>query len=682
MRKVKIKLNARSVLTFKKWGRKNYSAYQTMHRVVHISVLSTIYFLSTPSLSIATEKDTTEVKMRYDLDEIEVGAQRTPAMYSQVARIVSVLESREIEHAPVQNVQDLLEYVAGVDVRQRGTEGVQADISIRGGTFDQILILLNGVNITDPQTGHHNLNLPVSLKQIERIEILEGPAARVYGPNAFSGAVNIVTKQPVSNSFSSGFTYGSFDYSNLDISGSAATGKLRHNLSFNRKSSGGYIENTDFKTKNVFYSNQLATGKGAFTFQAGATKKGFGSNSFYTPKYPDQYEATKTLFLSGKWQSNSKLHITPVVYYRRHQDRFELFRYEQPDWYTAHNYHLTNVYGTTMNSWFQWALGKTALGFEYRSENILSNVLGEEMGSPKKVPGEDAEFTKSKGRDTWSAFFGHSIYLDNWTFSGGLMSNYISGSNLGWNIFPGAEASYNFTGYLKIFSSFNTSMRMPTFTDLYYESTTNKGNPDLKPEKSATLEGGLKLNCNFIQGHAVVFYRKGEDIIDWVKSNSNDTWQSQNLTCVNSLGHEIQLKFNLGRKFGHPFPETLDLCYLNNNLYKKESGLISYYVLDNLKHKLSIGANQEIVPGLWLNLKLVFQDREGTYTSYANGAYGEETEYAPFWLLDGKLSYSRRSLSFFVSASNIFNNSYCDIGNITQPGRWIKLGISYKIDFK
>jgi iron complex outermembrane receptor protein len=681
MNKTKINLHAHGILTFKKWGRKSYSAFQTMHRVVKISVLAVIYFLSTPVLSLAAGQDTSEVKMQYDLDEVKVSAQQTPALYSQVARIISVIESSEIEHAPAQNIQDLLEYIAGVDIRQRGAEGVQADISIRGGTFDQMLILLNGINITDPQTGHHNLNLPVSLNQIERIEILEGPAARIYGPNAFSGAINIVTKSPEAESVYANFTCGSFDYFNVNLSGSASTGKLKHNLSFNRKSSDGDIENTDFRTYTLFYANHLKTQKGIFSFQSGTAHKGFGANSFYTPQYPNQYEATETLFSSAKWESNSKLHLTPVFYYRRHQDRFELFRDNPASWYTTHNYHLTNVYGARMNSWMQWGAGKTDLGIEFRSENILSNVLGEEMDSPKKVPGENAEFTKSKSRNTWSAFFGHVLYLQNWTFSGGLMANIIAKSNLGWHIFPGVEMSCNFTDDLKIFSSFNTSLRMPTFTDLYYEGPANIGNPQLEPEKSATFEGGLKLNGNFIRGHAVVFYRRGKNIIDWVKNSADDIWQPQNLTRINSFGTEFQFQFNLRKKLGNPFPEKMDVNYFNNNLKKADGELISNYVLDNLKHKLVIGLNQKIIHRLSLDLKLIYQDREGTYTSFENGGWADEVGYKPFWLLDGKLTYNFKNLSVFVSASNILDNQYYDIGNITQPGRWIKSGISYKIDF-
>ena len=176
---------AQSVLVFSKWGGKGYSLFKTLHKTVKVAVLAISYLTATPIISFALVQDTADVKMDFDLEEIEVSAKRAPAVYSQVARIITVLETKEIEAMPVQNVQDLLEYVSGVDVRQRGAEGVQADVSIRGGTFDQTLILLNGINITDPQTGHHNLNLPVSIEQVERIGIGE-ICSRVFSAHAES----------------------------------------------------------------------------------------------------------------------------------------------------------------------------------------------------------------------------------------------------------------------------------------------------------------------------------------------------------------------------------------------------------------------------------------------------------------------------------------------------------------
>ncbi len=659
--------------------------------------MSVVYFLSTPVITMATVQDTSVVKMEYDLDEIEVSAQRTPALYSQVARIISVLERKEIEAAPAQSVQDLLEYVAAIDVRQRGTEGVQADVSVRGGTFDQTLILLNGINITDPQTGHHNLNLPVSLAQIERIEILEGPAARVYGPNAFSGAINIVTRQSANSEISAAVSGGSFGYFDGNLSGSFSTGKMQHMLAFNGKRSDGYTNNTDFNELNGFYSNQLNTEKGVLKFQLGLSEKGFGANSFYTPRYPNQYEATKTLFTSLKWEGSGPLHLTPVVYYRRHHDRFELYRTDKyglindgykvwqndtlPGWYAGHNYHLTNVYGANLNSWIKWAGGKTAFGVEFRGEQIYSNTLGIDMDEPKDVPGEDAQFTKSDDRNTVSGFLEHAYYINKWTFTAGLMANYISGSDLGLNVFPGIDVSYNVSDAVKLYTSYNTSLRMPTFTDLYYDGPSNSGNPDLKPEKSATLEGGLKLRSKLVRGHVVLFYRQGKDIIDWVKEDAtSEIWQPQNLTKINNRGAEIQAQVLFRNEFGSHYP-NIQISYLYNNVEKGNAVFVSNYALDNLKHKLVGSLSEQLVKGLTFDLRFVFQDREGSYTQFENKMPFGEVAYDPFWIFDGKLSYRRNQFLVYASVNNIFDKQYNDIGNVIQPGRWFKTGVIYKIGF-
>ena len=682
MQTKKIRKNAQSVLTFRRWGRKNYSLFLTLHKTVVIAVLSVVYFVSTPIKSWAIERDTSEVKMEYDLDEIEVSAQRTPALYSQVARIISVIERKEIEAIPAESIQDLLEYVAGVDVRQRGTEGVQADISIRGGSFDQTLILLNGINITDPQTGHHNLNLPVSLAQVERIEILEGPAARVYGPNAFSGAVNIVTQPVSSTSLRAAFSGGSFGYLNGNLSATIKGEKSSHLLAVGGKQSDGYITNTDFEEINGFYSHETKTLSGDMKFQLGLSKKGFGANSFYTPKYPNQYEATKTLFTSLKWEGNDPMHFTPAIYYRQHHDRFELFRQNPAEWYSGHNYHLTNVFGINLNSWFSWSLGKTAFGVEYRSENILSNVLGNELDEPKDVPGENAKYTKAADRHTTSAFFEHSAYFNNWAISTGVMANYISNSGLGVIFSPGIDLSYKISEGRKIYASYNTSLRMPTFTDLYYKGPTNIGNPDLDPERSSTIESGLKVHNTFYRGHAAVFYRKGKDIIDWVKENENsEVWQPKNLTEIYNLGIEFEGQVLFRSRYGNKYP-NVTLSYIYNNLKKVDADFISNYALDNLKHKCVFSVNQQLLNNLLLDIRIVYQDRNGTYTKFEETVPVGEVTYNPFWLIDSKLNYQLNRIGIFASVNNVFNVKYNDIGNVIQPGRWFKAGILFKIDFE
>jgi len=672
------KQSAKQVLYFSKWKRKNYSVFQSIRKVVLISVLSINYFWSVPTVAMVAKQDTIEITKEYGLDEIEVSAQRSPAVYSQVARIISVIERQEIEAAPARSIQELLEYVAGVDIRQRGAEGIQADVSIRGGTFDQTLILLNGINITDPQTGHHNLNIPVSFNEIQRIEILEGPAARVYGPNAFSGAINIVTRQTASNELNASLTGGSFGYFDADLAGSFHIAKMQNNLSVNYKQSEGYIANTDFKNAGVYYSGVFDLENGKMSLQAGYSDKGFGANSFYTPKYPNQYEEVKAFISSVKWESYSKFHVTPAVYWRRHQDRFELFRDNPASWYTTHNYHLTNTYGANLNSWVNWQLGKTACGIEFRSENILSNVLGDPLNEHVDVPGEDALFTKSKSRDYYSGFIEHVYNYNKWNFSAGVLVNYITENKTGFHFFPGFDIGYKITSDVKAFVSYNTSLRMPTFTDLYYSGPTNIGNPDLNPEISSTAEGGMKLNSGAFNGYVVGFYRKGKNIIDWVKMDNSEKWQPQNLTEINGFGGEFQFQANLKQYFGLHLPNRISVNYLFNTLNKEEFDFISYYVLDNLKHKFVGSVNQEIVKNFTIDLKVSFQFREGSYTSFKNGSWGSEIKYPSFWLFDGKLNYSLKKANVFASVTNIFNVGYYDIGNVAQPGRWFKAGVSYR----
>ncbi len=669
-------------LDFRHWSGKGYSLFATFGKIVRISVLSFAYFLVVPVPSEAEERDTSEVKMQFDLDEIEVTASRAPAVYSSIVRVLTVIDAKEIEHAPAESVQDLLEYVAAVDIRQRGAVGVQADISIRGGTFDQTVILLNGINITDPQTGHHNLNIPVSLSQVERIEVLEGPAARVFGPSAFSGAVNIVTKQPEGNMVSARISAGNFGYLHPGLSGGFQTGKWSHYMAGSYKKSEGYIVNTDFDISNGFYSGQMKTEKGDFHVQLGISEKAFGAQNFYTPQYPNQFEKTKTYFSSARWESIGPLHFSPAVYWRRHADKFMLFRDNPPGWYTSHNYHQTDSYGGNLNSWISWIGGKTALGAEMRSESILSNVLGEPLESPVPVPGGEAFYSKSKRRVTTSLFVDHSAYLGDFSLSAGVMANHISDNPKGLRFFPGMDAGYQVKPEVKLVASLNTSLRMPTFTDLYYSGPVNIGNPDLKPEQSLTLEGGLKVNKPLVRGHFILFYRQGNDMIDWVKKRIDEKWQPQNLTGLKSYGSEIRFEWFPREMLGEHWPDKWEVSYFFNQQEKEHKGLISNYVLDNLKHKFMMSLKQSITDNISLDLRGTYQDRNGTYSRFEEDALPQESPYRPFWLVDTKVNYQKGPFRFFVSARNLLNRHYFDLGNVIQPGRWIKTGVVYDLKFQ
>ena len=678
-----LKNEGSKVSRFRRWSHQSYSVFSSLNKEIAIGCLLVVYTMFWLPETANAQTDTIRVNVNQKLDEVVVNAQRTPVTYSQVARVVTVISRDEIKSAPVQSLQDLLEYALNVDVRQRGNHGVQADVSIRGGNFDQTMILLNGVNVSDPQTGHLSLNLPVSIESIERVEILKGPGARVFGPNAFSGAINFITGSKKNNNLQANVSGGENGFYSLGTNATILTGQLKSYLAISHKSSDGYIDNTDFKSSNVFYQGQLKTSEGLLDFQLGYTEKEFGANSFYTPKYPNQFESNKTTFASIGYQSKGKIKISPKLYWRRHQDRFELFRDNPASWYTNHNYHLTDVYGSSFNLSFSSLLGKTAAGVEFRSENIWSNVLGEDLDEPVKVPGEDAFFTKSHTRTNLSYFLEHNVYLDKFTFTAGVLANWNSDLGRDFKLYPGIDASYQLSSALKWYASLNKALRMPTFTDLYYSGPANIGNADLKPEEATTYESGIKFSTPVFRGHASVFRREGKNMIDWVKKTDEEKWQSQNITEVNTWGVEFSGNINFKTLVNEDFfVNKFSVNYTYLKMDKSANEFISQYVLDHLKHKLSFAIDHKIYRSLGVSWQASWQDREGSYSYFdpTTKDYTEERDYQPYWMMDAKLYWNKPKYTLYVEANNLFDYGYFDLGNVIQPGRWIRAGLKLNLD--
>ena len=241
-------LNKRSVLKFTHFSNRGYSLFAVLGKEVIIGVLSvaTLQHATAHNVSneaLQTSSDSTVTNKQVMLDEVSVTGTRAPLTVSQQARMVTVLSREDIQAAPVQSVNDLLKYAVGVDVRQKGALGALTDVSIRGGNSEQITVLLNGINICDVQTAHNTFDFPVDISEIERIEVLEGPAGRVYGTSSLLGAINIVTKTPPSSSLSARIEGGSYGYLAAGARANIAQGRWNNQLSGSFTRSDGYLRN-------------------------------------------------------------------------------------------------------------------------------------------------------------------------------------------------------------------------------------------------------------------------------------------------------------------------------------------------------------------------------------------------------------------------------------------------------
>ncbi len=605
------------------------------------------------------------------IEEVVVEGQQLPGVYPDMARVVHSFTRQTIERLPGASLQDILEYVSALDIRQRGSDGVQADVSMRGGSFEQVLILLNGVRINDPQTGHHNLNIPVNVNDIERIEILKGPGSRIHGPNAFSGAINIITREQGSGSISAAIKAGEYGYYDLHASGSFNLGTIENYISFGKGSSDGFTSNTDYDKTNLFIKTRGTTGIGIIGLQAGYLEKGFGANNFYSSLYPDQYEKIKASFTHVSWQAGGRLKHRHSVYHRRHRDRFELFRYESEPWYDGHNYHMTDVYGVNSILTVPWSSGTFYLGTEARAESILSSLLGEPLDSPLAVKNEKGAFYNyHKKRNQLNLTTGTSMTAGRFSVSAGALLTATEGA--GWGLYGGLDVGAEIGRNVVWFSSWNRSLRIPSFTEMYYTSPVHRGNPGLTHEESTTLETGLKINRNNWRWHLAMFKRNGFNIIDWVKEEEALIWESRNITNLNTLGTEISIAWQRPANLRVPVRE-LRAGYTFLDITRQSEYYISAYVLDYLRHKLVAGITIPIHKKADITLMTTYQARAGTFTSFTTNS---EVSYDPFILVDALLNISiTEAVRISADISNLLNTGYVDIGNVPVPGRWIRAGI-------
>ena len=635
-------------------------------------ILFSLIILVTFQLVCSQQKSDSTI---VNLSDVEVNATRNK-LYSEMGRVLTVIDKEEIKRTAVQSIDQLLDYVAGLDIRERGTNGVQADISVRGGSFDQVLVLLNGVNITDPQTGHYNLDIPLNLTDVSRVEILQGSSARVLGPNAFSGAINIVTENSERHALNAELVGGSFNYFGQSLSGSLGSDRFHTFASVSHKSSSGYISNTDFDLSSAYLQSIFKTkNAGKFDLQMAAQLKAFGANGFYSLAFPNQFENTKTFLTALSWSLNKgKFTYNAQAYWRQHHDRFELFRDKigAASWYTGHNYHLTDVTGAKLSASYLSKFGKTTLGVELRNEHIFSNVLGNLMAKQVAVPFENnVFFTREANRLLTTGFIDHSVNIKRWYFSLGAAST--NSTVFGLNTYGGLDVAYAINEKVRIFMDANSAVRLPTFTDLYYKSATQISNPNLQPERSQTIEIGTKISQTQWNLDASTYYRIGNNIIDWIKEPDSTKWVSRNLTNVNAFGADFSFVYF----FQQSVVEKISLSYSYLKLDKTADNFDSKYALDYLKHKVVLAVQHQVWNKLSATWIASYSDRAGQYTDFKTSKL---VNYSPYFLLNGRLLWSQKKYEVFADINNILNSTYADFGGLTQPGLSANVGFRLKLN--
>lgn len=676
--------NKRSKLVFKHFNRKGFSLFAALGKEVLIGVLSVATLhnakangIATKALPVAT--DSLKIGEQH-LDEVLITGSRAPLTAVQSAKIVEIVTHDQIERAEAHTLNDVLKLSTGVDVRQRSGFGVQTDISINGGTFDQITLLLNGVPLSNPQTGHNAADFPVSISDIDHIEILEGSSARIYGSSAFSGAVNIVTRTPSRTGGRVNIEGGSFG----TFGGDAAV-SWNPSASLQQLLSGGYMQsdggtaNSNFRKRRGFYQGGFNSTFIRLNWQAGITSQDFGANTFYSARFPNQYEATRRYITSASAAIRPFAHsdnttaasfeIKPMLYGHRNYDHFQLIK-GMTGAQKGENYHRLDVYGASVDLNLSWLLGKTAIGADVRKEHIMSTAYGQLLDSARwiAIKGTDRMYNKRADRTNTSLFLEHNVVLNKVTISAGIMANRNTALDNDFRFYPGIDISYRPNNHWRLYAGWNKALRVPTFTDLFTANSAQQGNLNLKPERNSTFKIGSRFTTTGIEAMATMFYSRGRNMIDWVYETATSTrYHALNIGKLNNMGFSTEARLNLSQLLfsqaetkGEPVLMKVGYAYIHQKHTTNQPIYRSLYALEYLRHKVVVELSHPIVSHLSASWALRWQQRMNGYKPYAK--------------VDGKLTWREQRWQIYLKADNLTCHRYYDLGSVLQPGLWIMAG--------
>jgi iron complex outermembrane receptor protein len=555
-----------------------------------------------------------------------------PRQLDEIDRSVTVIP---VSNAVVPGswLTDLLKMDPSIDVRERGVDGTQADVHIRGGSFGQTLVLINGQRVNDPQSGHHNLDLPLPVEAVDRMEVLRGSGSTLYGSDAVGGAINVITRRPEGAELRLSGGLGDFGWNREAASGAFRLGPWRQYAGVSRDFSTGFRPGRDFRNAAVATESHLDTSAGATSVLFAYNDRPFGANGFYGA-FPSWEETGTHLVAVSHTLRNHRVQFS----YRRHRDHYVLYR---DDPAVFQNFHTAG----TWNGSYSFRRALTAkLDFTGGAEGLSESIDSTNLGQHRR--GRGSAFVVLQARPAARL-----------TVTAGLREEVYSR----WRAVtsPTAAAGLRLGGGFKLRGSLGHAFRVPSYTDLYYRDPANRGNPTLRPESAWTYEGGLDWwGPRGASVAATWFHRRERDTIDFVRPAGAVIWEALNFHRLRFHGVELETRqrFRQGE-----FGVSYTLMRASREL---TTGAASRYVFNFPRGSLAASGRVLLGRRVAARTRLGAFNRpwHGTKTLWDVAVAGQGSRFQPF-----------------LQATNTLNTYHEAFPGLAQPGRWIRGGVEIRL---
>ncbi len=620
------------------------------------------------------------------LPNVTVYSSRLGLDTKQLGRNITIISGKDLSKYPVNSLDDILRFLPSVEVQSRGSFGTQADITMRGSTFNQVLILIDGMRVNDPLTGHFNGYIPITPAEIEQIEVVRGAGSALFGADAVGGIINIITKTFSQNSRPDGYdvkaTLAGGEYDLRHLNAGVYLKKQRFQIGGGiliNQSAGQLLQlktpndqrRSDFSLKTYSLSAAYDFGQLSVSARAAIDDRDFNAQYYYTRSTLDlARETVKRDWYQGqlRYKFNDR-HTTELQVARQNNHDYYVFNANIPS--ILPNSNFSNYTNLQVNHYAKLSdVFKLTLGGQIDRRDLASTDRGDHQ------TGHWGIYGLSSYRPVPSLNVTGSLRLDN-------------DSSYGTEISPQVNVSYQIGQFATLRGSFGKSIRAADFTERYTSNNLhapltplrNLGNPNLEAERAWNTELGADVQLGkYLVLKATAFNRDATNLIDYVKTNETQIWNNanlkkgsdyffaQNLAAVQTKGLELELWTKAKLTPKATFEAGVGYTWISS---KNSQGIVSQY-LTNYAGQLASGTVVLTTPYFNWSVSGLWKSRDAASAAAINREL--KTDYQ---VINTKIDVNvwKQKTYLLVQVQNLFNGDYADLLGVKMPDRWLSVGI-------